>query len=109
MRVDIYGVFLLTGESAPVEARWRRSAAARIGRALGHVMAHPARASATLSAVLMRDGDIFTRCEIRGCSQDGSRVVATAIGPTVRDALDKSVSRLLKASPTRPTSAAVPA
>jgi hypothetical protein len=109
MRVVIYGVFLLTGEAAPVEARLRRSATARVGRAVDRALGRPARVSVTLSAVLLRDGEIFTRCEIRGFSSNGSRLVVAAIGPTAWDALDKSISRLLKTSPARAISAPVPA
>ena len=105
MRVDIYGVFLLTGECEPVAARVRRSAAARVGRALCRKMASPARASVTLSDVLLCDGEIWTRCEIRACSERGARLVVVSIGPTLDGALEKSIWRLLGDATAEPISA----
>jgi hypothetical protein len=94
MRVEFYGVFLLTGESEPVAASVKRAAAARIECAVNRVMSCPLRASATVAAVLLRDGEIFTRCEIRASAADGRRLVVAAIGPNVAAALERSIRRL---------------
>ncbi len=94
MKVDIYGVFLITGECVPVDARLRRSAKERIARALGCRSGQAARASVMLANTLMPDGEIHTRCEIHAWLDGQCRLMADDIGPTVRAALDKNIGRL---------------
>ncbi len=96
MRIDIYGVFLITGECVTVEGRLRRWAATRVARALRRTLAEPARVSVTLAEMLLRDGEVLTRCEIRARSDDGGRLAVVALAPTTRGALEKSTDRLTK-------------
>jgi hypothetical protein len=109
MCVNIYGVFLITGECVPVETRLRRSVAARIARVLRRAMAHPAGARVTLVEFILPDGEIHTRCEIRAWSEDGERLAVAALAPTLRTVLEQSLGRLTKAQARRDGSAVAPA
>jgi len=91
MQVEIQGLFLLSGETAPIESRVARSIRARVRRMLCRGDAVDARLYVTIGEAISEDGTLSRHCRIQFSSDNAGHLVAEANGKTEIDALNAAL------------------
>ncbi len=87
MRIDIYGVFLITGETAPLEQTLRKTITDWVVAALRNTTSRASHVTVTLADAFGTRGEVCKQCELVARSAGGRRLKARGVGRTFREAV----------------------
>jgi len=97
MRIDVYGVFLISGRTAPLEQCFKQLVRAWIAKVLRYSIVPACAVTVILADAFGADGKKQKRCAIIARSAGGRRVRVDGTGPTLREAVVAGVGRLAHA------------
>ena len=94
MRIDIHGLFLITGETQPLAPTSQRAIRERIESALANQSPPIRSVAVTLSDTLDERGLLLKQCRLSVEAADRHRANRTGVAPTIRDALSTACDLL---------------
>jgi hypothetical protein len=87
MKIDIHGVFLITGETAPLEPTLRRAIERWLESALRSATGRARAVTIILGDAFGEGGEVCRQCELVARWAGGRRVKARGVGRTFREAV----------------------
>jgi hypothetical protein len=94
MDVKVYGYYLSTGESIPLDDSLRWDVEQRLAGAVRHLEAGTTEVQVLAAEIIGREGRIETRCRVKAHLNRAGEPTANGTGVTVREAVMRAVHRL---------------
>ena len=94
MNVEVYGYYLITGESIPLDDALRLDVERQLAGAVRHLVARTIEVQVLVAEVIGRRGGIEKRCRVKAHLNRDHEPTADGTGATVWEAVMRAIDRL---------------
>ena len=94
MRLRVYGTFLITGQTVPMDEDLREQVERSVGTAIRPLGGHRVHATVTVAEMIGSTGGIHHRCRVSVRHRNAGKSVATGTGVSARDAVADALRQL---------------
>ncbi len=97
MNVKVYGYYLITGESIPLDDALRLDVERQLAGTVRHLAARTTEVQVLVAEVIGRRGGFEKRCRVKAHLNRDREPTADGSGATVREAVMRAIDRLARA------------